>query len=73
MRSREILVIINIGEFKMPYQYNLETKNILDEWITTLKQKDSFDESIIVQLEALVDSGEIGDQEQIRAVIEAME
>lgn len=57
----------------MPHQYNIETKNILDEWITTLKQKDGFDEVIIAQLEALVDSGEIGDQEKIRAVIEAME
>jgi hypothetical protein len=62
-----------MGEFKMPYQYNMETRNILDEWITTLKQKDGLDEAIIAQLEALVDSGEIGDQEQIRAVIEAME
>jgi hypothetical protein len=69
----EILVISSIGEFKMPHQYNLETKNILDEWITTLKQKDGFDETIIAQLEALVYSGEIGDQEKIRAVIEAME
>ena len=57
----------------MPHQYNIETKNILDQWISRLKQKDGFDQSIIVQLEALVDSGEIGDQEQIRVAIEVME
>ena len=57
----------------MPHQYNMETKNILDEWIITLKQKDYLGEVIIDQLEALVDSGEIGDQERINEVIEAME
>jgi len=57
----------------MPYRYNMETNNILNVWIATLKQKDGLDEAIIAQLESLVALGEIGDQEQIRAVIEAME
>jgi hypothetical protein len=58
---------------KMTYQYNAETKKILQDWIIALKQNNSLDESFVVRLGVLVDSAEIGDSEKIHDFIKSLD
>ena len=57
----------------MSYEYNAETKNILQDWINTLKKNNAIDELFVSRLEDSINLTEIGDSEKIRELIESLE